>query len=337
MGLRAVIFGCEGPELTPRERAFFAEAEPWGFVLFARNIETPDQLRRLTGDLRACLGREAPILVDQEGGRVARLRGPHWREWQPALEQCRALPDPGLRARAMRLRYRLIAAELRAVGIDMNAAPVLDVVGPATHPIILSRAYSEDPAEVAGIGRAVAEGLLEGGVLPVMKHAPGQGRAARDSHLALPVVDAPRAALAALDFAPFRALKDLPVAMTAHVVYSAIDTQAPGTLSARVIGAIRGEIGFEGLLLTDDLSMQALSGPFAERAARALAAGCDILLHCNGDPGEMLALAEAAPLLAGAAAARAERALARRTGGAAEPAEHLAAEFAAIAGRAAHA
>lgn len=311
MGARAVIFGCAGTGLEDGERRFFAEAEPWGFILFARNIADPGQLRRLTAQLRDSVGRDAPVLVDQEGGRVARMRAPAWREWAPALDACRAQPDPDLRALAMRLRYRLIAAELAAVGIDVNCAPVLDTAGAETHPVILNRCYGEEPEEIAAVGRAVAEGLLAGGVLPVMKHMPGQGRAALDSHLALPRVAAPRAALAA-DFAPFRALRDLPAAMTAHVIYDAIDPGRPATQSPAVVRLIREEIGFDGLLLTDDLSMKALEGGFAERTAGALGAGCDVALHCNGDPVEMAEVAAAAPAMAGEAATRAARALALR-------------------------
>ncbi|MFO1141272.1 MAG: glycoside hydrolase family 3 N-terminal domain-containing protein [Amaricoccus sp.] len=311
MSARAVIFGCAGTGLGRGERRFFAEAEPWGFILFARNIEDPAQLRRLSPGLRDCVGRDAPVLIDQEGGRVARMRRPAWREWAPALDACRAQPDPDLRTLAMRLRYRLIAAELAEVGIDVDCAPVLDIAGPDTHPVILNRCYGDDPAEIAAVGRAVAEGLLAGGVLPVMKHVPGQGRAALDSHLALPRVSAPRETLAA-DFAPFRALRDLPVAMTAHVVYDAIDPERPATQSPAVVEVIREEIGFGGLLLTDDLSMKALEGSFAVRAARALGAGCDVALHCNGDPAEMAEVASAVPALGGEAAARAARALALR-------------------------
>jgi beta-N-acetylhexosaminidase len=329
---RAVIFGCAGPALAAGERRFLAEADPWGFILFARNVERPAQLRRLTADLRDAVGRDAPVMIDQEGGRVARLRGPHWREWAPALEDCERLPSRELRVRAMHLRYRLIAAELTAVGIDVNAAPVLDLAGPGTHAVIRNRCYGGDPAEVAAIGRAVADGLLAGGVLPVMKHVPGQGRAGLDSHLALPRVEASRAELAA-DFAPFRALADLPMAMTAHVVYAGLDAEAPATQSAAVVRVIREEIGFGGLLMTDDLSMRALSGDFGLRAARALGAGCDLVLHCNGDPAEMAAVAEAVPSLAGEALARAEAALARRRPGEAD-AGALSAELAAIGGEA---
>lgn len=334
MGARAVIFGCAGPELSDGERAFFAEADPWGFILFARNITGPDQLARLTADLRASVGRDAPVLIDQEGGRVARLRGPVWREWLPALEECAGLPDRETRARAMYLRYRLIAAELLALGIDVNCAPVLDLAGEATHPVLRNRCYGDRPEEVATIGRAVAEGLLAGGVLPVIKHMPGQGRAALDSHRDLPVVSAGAGELAA-DFAPFRALCDLPMAMSAHVVYAALDPEAPATLSARMIGLMRDEIGFGGLLMTDDLSMHALTGSFASRVTGALTAGCDVVLHCNGDVDEMAEVARSTPPLAGPALARAEAALARRGGGG-DPGD-AAAEFAALVGRAADA
>jgi beta-N-acetylhexosaminidase len=325
---RAVVLGCLGPTLTAAERAFFAATDPWGFILFARNVETPAQLGRLTAALRAAVGRDAPVLIDQEGGRVARLRAP-WREWPPALEECARLPTTALRAEAMRLRYRLIAGELAAVGIDVNAAPVLDLVHPETHAIIRCRAYGSDPAEVAAVGRAAAEGLLAGGVLPVMKHMPGQGRASLDSHLALPRVAASLAMLEA-DFAPFRALADLPIGMTGHVVFEAVDPEAPATLAAAAIRLIREAIGFDGLLVTDDLSMRALAGPIGERAARAAAAGVDVLLHCNGDPDEAAAVAEAAPRLAGRAAERAATALARRGAAADADPEALAAEYAAL-------
>ncbi len=315
MAARAVILGCSGPTLGPAERRFFADADPWGFILFGRNIETPAQVARLTADLREAVGRDAPILIDQEGGRVARLRAPTWREWVPALEECARLPGVGLRARAMHLRYRLIAAELRALGIDVNCAPVLDLARDETHGVLRNRCYGGDPAEVAAIGRAVAEGLLAGGVLPVMKHMPGQGRAALDSHQALPVVEATRAELAA-DFAPFRALADLPMAMTGHVVYAAFDRDAPATLSPTMVRLMREEIGFDGLLMTDDVSMRALTGDFADRVARAMGAGCDVVLHCNGEPAEMAPVVAATPRLAGRALARAEAALALRGGAA---------------------
>ncbi len=326
MAPRAVIFGCRGPALGADERGFLRDADPWGFIVFGRNIESPGQLRRLTAELRDTVGRDAPVLIDQEGGRVARLRAPDWREWAPALEECARLPSRALRARAMYLRYRLIAGELCSVGIDVNCAPVLDVLHPETHAVIGNRSYGADPAEVAEIGRAVADGLHAGGVAPVMKHIPGHGRATADSHAALPTVTAEKAALEA-DMAPFRALADLPMAMTAHVVYPALDPELPATLSPAVIGLIRDEIGFDGLLMTDDLSMHALTGPFAGRAGRALEAGCDIVLHCNGDAAEMAAVAGAVPELSGRAAMRAERALAARGGPVAADAGAVEAEF----------
>jgi beta-N-acetylhexosaminidase len=337
MDARPVIFGCEGPDLNDSERRFFAEARPWGFILFARNIETPEQVRRLTDALRESLGRDAPILIDQEGGRVARMRAPHWREWQPALDQCAGLPERSLRVRAMRLRYLLIAGELRAVGIDVNCAPVLDVMQDASHAIIRNRTYGGDPDEVAEIGRAVADGLLEGGVLPVMKHMQGQGRAALDTHVELPVVTATRVELEITDFLPFRALGDLPIAMTGHVVFDAIDPDRCATESPAVVRLIREEIGFDGLLMTDDLSMKALGGRFDGRVARALAAGCDMILHCNGEPEEMVEVAGAVPALSGQALARAERALALRDRGAGLDVASLEAEFSALQRQAAHA
>lgn len=328
MPARAVILGCAGPELSEGERRFFASADPWGFILFARNILDPEQTRALTAALRDCVGRDAPVLVDQEGGRVARLRGPDWREWAPALEECAGLP-PEARARAMHLRYLLIAGELREVGIDVNCAPVLDLAREETHGVLRNRCYSSDPDEVALMGRAVAEGLLAGGVLPILKHMPGQGRAPLDSHADLPVVEAVADELQA-DFAPFRALADMPMAMSAHVVYRALDPDRPATQSPRMIRAIRESIGFGGLLMTDDLSMQALRGGLGERAAAALGAGCDMVLHCNGLPEEMAAVVEATPRLSGAALARSEAALAR-LGPALVDSEALEAEYRALA------
>lgn len=326
MAARAVIFGCGGAELSAAERAFFAEAEPWGFILFARNVASPEQLRRLTAELRESVGRDAPILVDQEGGRVQRLRPPHWRDWLPALDEAHALA-PAARERGLWLRARLIAAELRDAGIDVNCAPVLDLAGEATHPAIRNRCLGSDPADVARLGRAVADGLLAGGVLPVVKHMPGQGRASLDSHLALPEVTADRGELGD-DFAPFRALADLPLAMTAHVVYRALDV-LPATQSPAVVGLMRDEIGFDGLLMTDDLSMKALAGGFGDRARASLAAGCDVVLHCNGDAGEMAAVAAAVPELTGRAAERAAAALALRGAPAGDVAA-LAAEYAGL-------
>jgi len=313
----ACIFGCEGPALGDAERAFFAETAPWGFILFARNVETPDQLRRLTGDLRDAVGRDAPIFVDQEGGRVQRLRAPYWREWLPPLDTVEAAgPQAPL---AMYLRARLIAAELHAVGIDGNCAPTVDIAGPLTHPFLRNRCYGSDLDTVVAVARAVAKGLLDGGVLPVMKHMPGHGRATIDTHLDLPRVTDAAEDLLRSDFAAFRALADLPLGMTAHIVFSAYDDQ-PATCSAPMIRVIRDQIGFGGLLMTDDLSMQALSGTIGERAAASRRAGCDVMLHCNGNLGDMQAVAAASGVLAGAALTRAEAALAaRRTPDTADP------------------
>lgn len=326
MAARAVIFGCGGTALSAAERGFFAEAEPWGFILFARNVESPEQLRRLTGSLRESVGRDAPVLVDQEGGRVQRLRPPHWRDWLPALDEATGL-SPDVRARGLWLRARLIAAELRDVGIDVNCAPVLDLAGAGTHPVIRNRCLGSNPAEVARLGRAVADGLLAGGVLPVVKHMPGQGRAALDSHLALPEVTADRGELED-DFAPFRALSDLPLAMTAHVIYRALDVR-PATQSPAVVGLMRDELGFDGLLMTDDLSMKALAGGFGDRARASLAAGCDVVLHCNGDLHEMAAVAAVVPELTGRPAVRAAAALALRAAPEGDVAA-LAAEYAGL-------
>jgi len=305
----AVILGCLGPRLSAAEKTFFQDAEPWGFILFARNIENPEQLRELICDLRTSVGRNAPVLLDQEGGRVQRLRAPYWREWTPALDFAVATQGS---ERAMFLRYQLIAAEMHALGFDVNCAPMLDVATAASHAIIRNRCYGNDPASVAKLGRAVADGLLAGGVLPILKHIPGHGRTPLDSHKDLPVVDTPLTELQATDFAPFRALNDLPMAMTAHIVYPAIDAAKCATLSGPVIDCIRQDIGFDGLLMSDDLSMHALGGNFADRAGGAIAAGCDMLLHCNGERTEMEPVLAETPALSGKALQRAEAALAQR-------------------------
>lgn len=307
----AAILGCAGPVLSEPERAFFREAAPWGFILFARNIENAAQVLDLTRSLREAVGRDAAILIDQEGGRVQRLRPPLARDWLPPLDQVRA-SLPGRAADGLRLRFRIIAAELRALGIDANCAPVADIAGPATHPFLRNRCLGETAAEVAAQARAVAEGLLAGGVLPVVKHIPGHGRATVDSHLGLPVADAPLAELAQTDFAPFAALADLPAAMTAHVVFPALDADRPATLSPAVLGAVRDRIGFSGLLMSDDISMGALTGDVGARAAAARAAGCDVVLHCNGEMAEMERVTAAAGRLDGAAAERAKTAAAAR-------------------------
>ncbi|RWR29951.1 glycoside hydrolase family 3 protein [Sinirhodobacter populi] len=303
----ATILGCAGLTLDAGEYAFFREADPWGFILFGRNVDGPEQLRRLTGDLRAAVGRDAVIFIDQEGGRVQRLRAPHWREWLPPLEQA-ALADP---VRSFWLRGRIQAAELRDVGIDGNCAPTCDIAGPETHPFLRNRCLGTDPEAVTRNARATANGLLAGGVLPVMKHMPGHGRAEADSHKDLPHVEASHGDLSAWDFEPFRALSDLPLGMTGHIRFTALDP-APATQSARIVSLMRDEIGFDGLLMTDDLGMQALSGTMGERAEASLAAGCDVVLHCNGDRAEMEQVADRAGRLSPAAARRADAALAAR-------------------------
>lgn len=310
MSVSACILGCAGPELTAAERAFFADVRPWGLILFGRNIESPDQVRALTGALRETVGRaDAPILIDQEGGRVQRLGPPHWRRYPPG----RAYGRAGRDARDLvRLGARLMAHDLVALGVNVDCAPVLDVPDPQSHAVIGDRAYAETPNEVALLGRAACDGLIAGGVLPVVKHIPGHGRARSDSHLELPVVEAGWDDLDARDFAPFRALSDMPMAMTAHVIYAAVDPERPATMSRKVMRkAVRGIIGFDGLVMSDDLSMKALEGGFRERAERALEAGCDVALHCNGDMGEMEAVVSGAGALKGRARRRAQSALAR--------------------------
>jgi beta-N-acetylhexosaminidase len=307
--MTAAIFGPQGPKVTDWEQGFFRETQPLGFIVFARNIENPDQLRRLTDGLRQSVGRDAPILIDQEGGRVQRMRAPHWREYLPALDQMERARDP---LRAHWIRNRLIAAELYDVGIDANCAPLADIAEDATHPFLQNRLYGRDVASVVAAARACAEAHLAGGVLPVLKHIPGHGRAAIDSHLRLPQVDAPRAELDVLDFAPFRALNDISMGMSAHIVFSDIDPKAPATTSPKMMEVIRKDIGFDGLLMTDDLSMEALSGTVSERATAAIVAGCDVILHCNGDADEMQAVATAAGAMTTLAMTRANRALAQR-------------------------
>ena len=308
---KAVIFGLAGLEISDAERRFFAESDPFGFILFARNCETPDQVAALVADLRSLVGRaDAPVLIDQEGGRVARLRPPHWRKAPPAALFGELASHDGEHAGdAVRLNARLIGAELAALGIDVDCAPVLDIPAPGSHDIVGDRAFGAAPELVARLGRAAVEGFLAAGVLPVVKHIPGHGRATVDSHHDLPVVDAGLEALREVDFAPFAALADAPWAMTAHVVYRAIDPDNPATTSRTAIAEIvRGEIGFDGLLVSDDLSMKALSGGLGERADAALAAGCDVALHCNGEMAEMRAVAAAAGPLSAAALERIARA-----------------------------
>ena len=291
---RALILGCAGTELSVEERAFFRDADPLGFILFARNVDTVEGTRRLVDDLRSCVARgEAPVLIDQEGGRVARLRPPQWRKAPPArlLGDLYARdPDAGLEA--SKLNSRLLAADVASIGCDVDCLPVLDIAFPETHAVIGDRAYADRPEPVAALGRAAAEGLLAEGVMPVIKHIPGHGRATVDSHEALPTVTASRAELERTDFVPFKLLSDLPWAMTGHLLFDAIDPKDCITVSAGAVqDVIRSHIGFDGLLLSDDLSMQALGGSLGDRAARALAAGCDIALHCNGRMAEMAEIA----------------------------------------------
>jgi beta-N-acetylhexosaminidase len=310
------IYGCAGLVLGPEERDFFRAARPWGFIVFARNIADRDQLRALVRSLRETVDdANAPVLIDQEGGRVARLKPPHWNE-RPSAARFGALyaEQPEAAREAVYLNARLIAHDLREVGINVDCLPVLDVPVDGADAIIGDRAFARDPAIIIDLGRAQIEGLMEGGVLPVMKHIPGHGRASADSHLALPRVATGAEELSATDFVTFRSLNQCPMAMTAHVVYDAIDPQRPATTSPKVIrDVIRGEIGFDGLLMSDDVSMNALSGPLSVRAKAALFAGCDVVLHCNGGMEEMREVAEEAKPLDGAALKRAEQALAHLT------------------------
>ncbi len=307
---RAAIFGLSGLRLLEREEALFRAADPLGFILFARNCDAPDQVRDLVAALRDFVGRDdAPVLIDQEGGRVQRLKPPHWRA-APAAARFAALAAHNEidALEAAWLNARLLADELAALGISVDCLPLLDVPAPGAHAIIGDRALGDTPDRVAMLGRAVCDGLLAGGVLPVVKHIPGHGRAGVDSHQALPVVEASRGDLEQVDFAPFRALNAMPWAMTAHVVYTALDPGAPATTSTMVVEeVIRGWIGFDGLLISDDLCMGALAGSPAERAAAALAAGVDVILHCNGGLAEMEAIAELCPRLNDAAMTRLAR------------------------------
>lgn len=314
MVARAFITDVSGLDLTADESAFLREAQPWGLILFARNIVAPEQVRRLVAECREALGSAAPVLVDQEGGRVQRLGPPHWPRY-PAGAAYGALydRDAATGLEAARLGARLIASDLAALGIDVDCLPLADVPAAGADPVIGDRAYGETPAKVAAIAGAVAEGLMAGGLLPVLKHLPGHGRAGADSHQRLPIVEADRATLETTDFAAFRPLKDLPLGMTAHVVFSAYDPIAPATTSATMVReVIRDSIGFGGLLMTDDLSMRALTGSLGERARASLAAGCDVVLHCNGSLAERQAVADAVPRLEGAALGRAQAALAAR-------------------------
>jgi beta-N-acetylhexosaminidase len=314
MASRAFITGLSGLTVTKDERAFLREARPWGLILFKRNVQDKDQVAGLISEVLHELGSEIAVLVDQEGGRVQRLGPPHWPAYPPGAAYAALYgQSPAAGLAAARLGARLIAADLLPLGINIDCLPLADVPVGGADAVIGDRAYGGTPEQVAAIAAAVAAGLADGGVLPVLKHIPGHGRATADSHLKLPVVDVGRATLEKTDFAAFRPLKNLPLGMTAHVVFTAIDPVQPATTSATMIGeVIRGFIGFDGLLMSDDISMGALSGSIAERARASLAAGCDLVLHCNGKMDEMRAVASEAPELSGAAKRRADAALAVR-------------------------
>jgi beta-N-acetylhexosaminidase len=315
MRARAFITGISGPELSAAEREFIRHERPWGFILFKRNIETPKQVALLVEELKkSAVVPDAPVLVDQEGGRVQRLGPPHWPVYPPgALFGALYDDDPALGLGAARLSVRLMAADLEELGISVDCLPLADVPVSGADAVIGDRAYGTRPDKVAAIARAVTEGLEQGGILPVLKHIPGHGRATADSHLRLPEVKTVKSELERTDFAAFRPLADLPMAMTAHVVFSALDPVHPATTSATIIEqVIRGVIGFQGLLMSDDVSMNALSGPIAERTKAVFSAGCDLVLHCNGKLGEMREVAAETPELSGRALQRANRALASR-------------------------
>ena len=308
--MKAVIFGFEGKELSQEEIKFFQEQDPLGFIIFARNIEDKNQLKKLTASLIEILDRDdVLILIDQEGGRVARLKPPHFRDTLPAGDFAKlAEGDLELAKRAVYLNHRLIADELYELGINVDCAPMIDVLFEGSHDIVGDRAFGKTPEQVATLANEACNGLIDGGVMPVIKHIPGHGRAKADSHEDLPIVDASLEELEKTDFVPFKELNNQPFAMTAHIKYSAIDKENPATLSNKAIDLIRNKIGFGGALMTDDLSMKALSGDFSERVKNSIAAGCDIILHCNGDMNEMVRVASATPELSDDAKKRVENA-----------------------------
>src|SRR3954452_405665 len=315
MNTRAFITGVAGTELNAAEREFIRSQRPWGFILFKRNVETPAQVATLIKELRQELGQpEAPVLIDQEGGRVQRLPPPHCPVYPAGAVFGKLYDvDPALGITAARLSARLIAADLDDLGVTVDCLPLADIPVASANAVIGDRAYGAEPGKVAAIARAVTEGLGQGGILPILKHIPGHGRATADTHLNLPVVDTPRAELERTDFAPFKSLADLPMAKQAHVVVSAFDPAQPATTSATIIEqVIRGVIGFEGLLMSDDVSMNALAGSIAERTRAVFAAGCDMVLHCNGKLDEMREVARESPKLSGLALERAGKALASR-------------------------
>lgn len=315
MSTRAFITGVSGTELTAAEREFIRAERPWGFILFKRNIATPAQVAALVAELRVVANApDAPVLIDQEGGRVQRLGPPHWPVYPPGSVFANLYDrDSALGLTAARLSARLIAADLADLGINVDCLPLADVPVPGADAVIGNRAYGTEPGKVAAIARAVTEGLEQGGVLPVLKHIPGHGRATADTHFKLPTVDTPGDELERTDFAAFKPLANLPMAMTAHVVFSAVDPAHPATTSATMIAqVIRGAIGFQGLLMSDDVSMNALAGSIADRTRALFAAGCDIALHCNGNIEEMREVAGQTPELSGKALERATAALAAR-------------------------
>ncbi|MGA9658546.1 MAG: beta-N-acetylhexosaminidase [Asticcacaulis sp.] len=309
--IKACILGLSGLVLTPDEAAFFRKTQPLGFILFRRNIDTPEQVGALVTALKALLRHEALILIDQEGGRVRRLRPPHWPDYPAASRFAERMPDIHMQRECVRLGARLMAHDLHELGINVDCAPVLDVPQPGAHDIIGDRAYGKTPQDVAVIGRAACEGLLAGGVLPVIKHMPGHGRAGADSHTDLPRVDTPLDALIQTDFYPFQVNADMPLAMTAHVLYSAIDKRHPATTSRKCLKMVREVLGYDGVLICDDLSMNALSGTLAKRARASVRAGCDVLLHCNGDMTQMEEVVAQTPKLKGHALRRVQVAMQR--------------------------
>ena len=308
MALSPLIFGCQGPSLSAAERRFFAKVQPFGFILFSRNLETPKQIQHLCTELRTAVGWHAPVLIDQEGGRVSRLGAPHWFEFLPALDQAAAPQSE----RLFWLRGRLIAENLRSCGIDSNCAPLGDIAQPDTHAVLKNRCYGHALSAVVTHARALHQGLRHGGVSGVLKHIPGHGRGTVDSHLDLPRLQADRSSLQMYDFEAFRQLNTIEMGMTAHLVFEDIDPKHPATHSVEMIEIIRKQIGFNGLLMTDDISMEALSGPLDLRARRALSAGCDIILHCNGQMDQMQLLADNSDGMGEASQMRAARALAQR-------------------------
>ena len=333
MSFGATIFGCHGTALSATEASFFRDADPFGFILFDRNLEDAKQIQRLCDSLRDAVGRDAPILIDQEGGRVQRLRPPLATQWLPPLDDVARFGENA--PRAMYLRYRIIAAELMDLGIDANCAPMVDIAVEETHEFLKNRCYGSDLQTVIQVGQAVAGGLLDGGVLPVLKHIPGHGRARADSHHDLPIVDTNGEVLRQSDFAAFAALNDIPMGMTAHITYSAFDDR-PATLSPKMMGLIREDIGFDGLIMTDDISMKALTGSLAELSRLSIDAGCDVVLHCNGTMSDMEDVAGAAGRLSEHAERRAHAALACRRSPDPVDISHLHAQLEALANGTVH-